>query len=51
MAARDDEPAALYALLALAAALYIVAWLAERPESDGRPPEPAPAEEVAPGRP
>ncbi len=50
MAAKDDEPAALLALLALAAVLYLFVWWVERPEGDGRPPEPAPAEGAAPER-
>jgi hypothetical protein len=44
---RDDEARVL--LLVLAAALYLVVWLIERPEGDGRLPEPVTAEEAAPG--
>jgi hypothetical protein len=46
---RDDEARVLVLLLALAAALYLVVWLIERPEGDGRLPEPVTAEEAAPG--
>jgi hypothetical protein len=33
----DDEPRVLMALLALAAMLYIVAWLADRPRAEELP--------------
>ena len=50
MAARDDEPAALYALLALAAALYLIVWLVERPDGDNELPTPTPAGQAAADR-
>jgi hypothetical protein len=50
--AADDEPKALFALLALALALYAVAWaVEERPAADGEPLGDAPAEDATPARP
>ena len=45
--APGDEPKALLALLALALALYAVAWAVERPGGDRQPPGGAPVEEDA----
>jgi hypothetical protein len=47
---RSDETGALLVLLVLAAVLYLAVWWADRPEGDGRLPEPAPAEGAAPER-
>ncbi len=49
--ANDDEPAALYALLALAAMLYLVVWLVERPVADDDALEPVRGENTPPGKP
>ena len=45
--APGDEPKALLALLALALALYAVAWAVERPGGDRQPFGGAPVEEGA----
>ena len=45
--APGDEPKALLALLALALALYAVAWTLERPGGDRQPLGGAPVEEGA----
>ena len=49
--APGDEPKALLALLALALALYAVAWAVEWPRADREPPEDAPVEDAPPPRP
>jgi hypothetical protein len=48
----DDETPVLVLLLALAAALYLLVWLVERPGGDEEPFEPVPVEGGAspPGR-
>jgi hypothetical protein len=47
---RDDEPRVLFALLALAAVLYLVVWWIERPAVDEGPLGDAPAGNAASGR-
>ena len=51
MMGRGDEAGALFVLLAMAAVLYLVAWLVEPPgeEEEGLP-EPVPAEDFVPAR-
>jgi hypothetical protein len=45
---KDDEPAALLALLALAATLYLFVWLIEQPGDGEELLEPAPVESATP---
>ena len=47
---RDDEPRILFVLLALAAALYLVVWLVERPGVQEGPLGDVPAGDAAFGR-
>jgi hypothetical protein len=49
--APGDEPKALLALLALALALYVVAWAVDRPGSDPEPLGGVPVESPQPRQP
>ncbi len=48
---REDELRVLFALLALAAVLYLAVWLTERPGEDQRLPEGGCVQDSAPAHP